>query len=110
MKSISVNFAMNQIGAFVFMFLCLPNLAAGGGFIIGVPLGYTPGTAPFVAINPVTGAYSTLNVSGTSYNALAQDGNRALYASSFSSTEENTTGYGTLSSRPTNDRRSAKNH
>jgi hypothetical protein len=63
--------------------------AAGRDFIIGIPFGYTPGAAPLVAIEPVTGVYSTRNTSGNSYNALAQDSNRDLYAGSFSGTAEN---------------------
>src|SRR5881394_630291 len=90
MKSTSVNLDVNRRAALILLAVsCLPTLAAGQGFIIGVSSGFTPGTAPLVAINPDTGLYSTLSVSGNSYNALAQDSHGALYAGSFSSTAEN---------------------
>jgi hypothetical protein len=90
MKTTSVNLDVYRRAAFMLMaVVCLPSLALGQGFIIGVSSGFTPGTAPLVAIDPDTGFYSTLSVSSNSYNALAQDGHGALYASSFNSTAEN---------------------
>ncbi len=86
----SVNFGGSRHAALILMAVfCLPSLALGQGYIIGVSSGFTPGTAPLVAIDPDTGSYSTLSVSGNSYNALAQDSHGNLYASSFSSTAEN---------------------
>jgi hypothetical protein len=63
--------------------------AADQGFIVGVSLGFTPGTAPVVKIDPASGVYTVLNSIGNSYNALAQDSNGALYGGSFSGTAEN---------------------
>ena len=90
MKSTSVNLALNgRVALMLLAVSCLPTWAEGQGFIIGVSSGFTPGTAPLVAISPDTGVYSTLSISGNSYNALAQDSHGALYAGSFSSTAEN---------------------
>jgi hypothetical protein len=89
MKSISVSFS-RQLAALVLpLGLALPCLAASEGFIIGVSTGFTPGTAPVVKIDPVSGAYTVLNSAGNSYHALAQDSHGNLYAGSFSVTAEN---------------------
>lgn len=42
-------------------------------FIVGVPLGFTPGTAPLVRIDPESGGYTVPHTTGNSYNALAQN-------------------------------------
>src|SRR3954465_11746187 len=90
MKATSLNLNLNHRAAMILMSVfCLPSVAAAQGYIIGVSSGFTPGTAPLVAINPDTGVYSTLSVSGNSYNALAQDSHGALSAGSFTSTPEN---------------------
>src|SRR3954447_20987808 len=90
MKTTSLNLNLNRPAALMLMAVfCLPSVAAAQGYIIGVSSGFTPGTAPFVAINPDTGVYSTLSATGNSYNGLAQDSHGALYASSFNSTAEN---------------------
>src|SRR3954469_17210020 len=90
MKTTLANLNLNHRAAFMLMAVfCLPSAAAAQGYIIGVSSGFTPGTAPLVAINPDTGVYSTLSTSGNSYNALAQDSHGNLYASSFNSTAEN---------------------
>lgn len=57
--------------------------------IVGVPLGYAPGTAPLVKIDPDTGAYSVLATSGNSYNALAQNSQGDLFAAFFSGSAPN---------------------
>lgn len=57
--------------------------------IVGVPLGYTPGTGPIVKINPTNGAYTVVNTVGNSYNALAQNSHGDLYAAFFSSSASN---------------------
>jgi hypothetical protein len=62
---------------------------AFGQYIIGVPIGFTPGTAPLVRIDPLTGSYTTIAASGNSYQALAQNAAGQLYGGSFSTTAEN---------------------
>jgi hypothetical protein len=90
MNTTWVNFGVNRRAALTLIAVfCLPTLVTAQAYIIGVSSGFTPGTAPLVAINPDTGVYSTLSVSGNSYNALAQDSHGNLYASSFNSTAEN---------------------
>ena len=53
--------------------------------IIGITLGYTPGTAPLVSIDPATGSYAVLSTAGNSYNSLAQNSQGDLFAAFFSS-------------------------
>lgn len=65
----------------------LTSLAAG--YLVGVPVGYTPGTAPLVHIDPVSGAYTTTATIGNSYHALAQDSHGDLYAGYFVTTDSN---------------------
>jgi hypothetical protein len=90
MKTTLLDLTKSRIATLTLLLItCSPSMAAGRGFIIGIPLGSTPGTAPVAAIDPATGVYSILSVSGNSYNALAQDSNRNLYAGSFSTTQEN---------------------
>lgn len=90
MNTTSVNFVVNRRAALMLTAVfCLPTLAAAQGYIIGVSSGFTPGAAPLVAINPNTGVYSTLSISGNSYNSLAQDSHGNLYASSFNGSAEN---------------------
>ena len=54
-----------------------------------MPSGFTPGTAPLVRIDPLTGFYTTLATSGNSYQALAQNPTGELYAGWFSTTAQN---------------------
>ena len=90
MKFMVVSSYVYQLAALIFTLgFASPSLAANEGFIIGVPIGFTPGTAPIVKIDPMTGVYAVLNSIGNSYNALAQDGHGDLYAGSFSVTAEN---------------------
>ena len=58
-------------------------------YIIGVPLGFAPGTAPLVRIDPATGAYATIASNGNSYHTLAQNAAGQIYGSWFSTTEDN---------------------
>jgi hypothetical protein len=69
--------------------VCTPALAAEADYVVGITLGFTPGTAPMVRIDPATGAYSTLSTTANSYNALAQDAAGDLYAGWFSSSASN---------------------
>jgi hypothetical protein len=64
--------------------LCLATSAASAGSIVGVPVGFTPGTAPLVRIDPATGVYSTPSTTGNSYHALALNSAGDLYAGWFS--------------------------
>jgi hypothetical protein len=57
--------------------------------IIGVPLGYTPGTAPLVRIDPDSGGYTVPHATGNSYNALAQNSQGELFAAFFSGSAPN---------------------
>ena len=72
--------------------LLLSSMASSAAFaqyIIGVPVGFTPGTSPLVRIDPATGAYATIASSGNSYHALAQNAAGQLYAGWFSTTADN---------------------
>jgi hypothetical protein len=57
--------------------------------IIGVPVGYTPGAAPLVRIDPITSTYTVLHTTGRSYHALAQDSQGDVYGGYFNVTAEN---------------------
>jgi hypothetical protein len=68
---------------------CAPLTSLAAGYLVGVPVGYTPGTAPLVHIDPVSGAYTTTATVGNSYHALAQDSHGDLYAGYFATTASN---------------------
>lgn len=71
------------------LLLCISLASSAGAYIVGVPVGYTPGTAPLVHIDPVSGAYTTTANIGNSYHALAQDSHGDLYAGYFATTSSN---------------------
>ena len=82
----------SAIRAAVTMAVLLSSMGTSTGFaqyIIGVPVGFTPGTAPLVRIDPSTGAYGTISSNGNSYHALAQNAAGQIYGGWFSTTEDN---------------------
>jgi hypothetical protein len=84
-----MNYFLGRISIAALILLSSMGSCAFGQYIIGLPIGFTPGTAPLVRINPVTGAYTTIANSGNSYQALAQNAAGELYAGWFSSSAEN---------------------
>jgi hypothetical protein len=65
---------------------------ANADWIIGVPFGYPAGTAPFVKIDPTTGAYSVASNLGNSFHALAQNSLGEIFASGLISKIDPVTG------------------
>lgn len=73
----------------LFACTCAPLTSLAAGYLVGVPVGYTPGTAPLIHIDPVSGAYSTIATIGNSYHALAQDSHGNLFTGYFATTASN---------------------
>jgi hypothetical protein len=69
--------------------ICTPLTSLAAGYLVGVPVGYTPGTAPLVHIDPASGAYTTVATVGNSYHALAQDSHGDFYGGYFATTASN---------------------
>jgi hypothetical protein len=84
-----MNTCRSRISIAALILLSSIGPCAFGQYVIGVPIGFPPGTAPLVRIDPLTGAYTTIATSGNSYQALAQNVAGQIYAGSFSTTAEN---------------------
>ena len=76
------------VGGFLALFSVPLIASSAAGYLIGVPVGFTPGTAPLVKIDPVSGVYTTLSTFGNSYHALAQNSQGELFGGYFSTTTD----------------------
>jgi len=76
------------VGGFLALFSVALIASPATAYLVGVPVGFTPGTAPLVKIDPISGVYTTLSTSGNSYHALAQNSQGELFGGYFATTSE----------------------